>query len=166
MKVGIDIYDKLAKHLDDLPAGFPRTESSVEMKILRRIFNPEDAEFALHLTLIPEAPRVIARRAKIPVKEAARRLEDMEKKGLIMGIVEKNKPPLYMASQFAVVFWENQVNNLDPELVQNFEDYVDTFMEEGFWHGTPQMRTIPVNKSIATENVVMPYEKAEELVRS
>ena len=164
--MAIDIYERLAKHLDELPAGFPRTKSGVEMRILRRLFTPEDAEFAMHLTLIPEEPRVIARRAKIPVKEAARRLEEMEKKGLIMGIVEKNRPPLYMASQYALGFWEGRVNNLDPELVQDNEAYWDTYMEQGFWRGTPQMRTIPVNKSIAIENTVMPYERAEELVRS
>jgi len=161
-----DIYEKLAKHLDNLPAGFPRTESGVEMRILRRIFTPEDAEFAMHLTLIPEEPRVIGRRAKIPVGEAARRLEEMEKKGLIISVRQENKPPLYMASQYAVGFWEGQVNKLDPELVQNAEEYMGTFMEHGFWRGTPQMRTIPVNKSISIENVVMPYERAEELVRS
>ena len=161
-----DIYEKLAKHLDNLPAGFPRTESGVEMRILRRLFTPEDAEFAMHLTLIPEEPRVIARRAKIPVNEAARRLEEIEKKGLIMGIHRENKSPLYMASHFAVGVWEGQVNKLDPELIQNFEEYLDTFMEHGFWGGTPQMRTIPVNKSIAIQNVVMPYERAEELVHS
>ena len=161
-----DVYEKLAKHLDNLPAGFPRTESGVEMRILRRVFTPEDAEFAMHLTLIPEEPRVIARRAKIPVEEAARRLEEMEKKGLIVCIPQENKSPLYGASQFAVGFWEAQVNKLDPELVQNVEDYLDTFMNQGFWRGVPQMRTIPVNKSISVQNEVMPYERAEELVRA
>jgi len=161
-----DIYEKLAKHLDNLPAGFPRTESGVEMRILRRLFTPEDAEFAMHLTLIPEEPRVIAHRAKIPVNDAARRLEEMEKKGLIMGIHRENKSPLYMASHFAVGIWEGQVNRLDPELVQNVEEYLDPFLAQGFWRGTPQMRTIPVNKSISVQNVVMPYERAEELVRS
>ena len=62
-----DIYKRLAEHLDNLPGGFPRTESGVEIRILRRLFTPEDAEFATQLTLIPEEPRVIARRAKIPV---------------------------------------------------------------------------------------------------
>ncbi|HYA93214.1 MAG TPA: 4Fe-4S dicluster domain-containing protein [Thermodesulfobacteriota bacterium] len=161
-----DIYEKLAKHLDNLPAGFPRTESGVEMRILRRLFTPEDAEFAMHLTLIPEEPRVIARRAKIPVKDAARRLEEMEKKGLIRSVPQDNNPPLYMATQFVVGFWEGQLNKLDPELVQYGEEYLDTAAKEAFWRGTPQLRTIPVNKSISIENVVMPYERAEELVRS
>ena len=161
-----DIYEKLAKHLDNLPAGFPRTKSGVEMRILRRLFTPEDAELAAQLTLIPEEPRVVARRAKIPVQEAVSRLEEMEKKGLIFSRRQENKPPLYMAAQYAVGFWEGQLNKLDPELVQNNEEYLDTLMEQALWRGAPQLRTIPVNKSISVENVVMPYERAEELVRS
>ena len=30
----VEIYEKLAQHLDDLPAGLPRTDSGVEMRIL------------------------------------------------------------------------------------------------------------------------------------
>ena len=29
-----DVYEKLAKHLDNLPGGFPQTKSGVEMRIL------------------------------------------------------------------------------------------------------------------------------------
>lgn len=162
-----DVYEKLAKHLDNLPGGFPQTKSAVEMRILRRIFTPEDAEFATHLTLIPEEPRVIARRAKIPVEGAARRLEEMEEKGLIISFREENKPPSYMAEQFVVGFWEGQVNKLDPELVQMVEEYRDTIIKEvTLGRRTPQLRTIPVNRSISIENVVMPYERAEELVHT
>ena len=58
--MAMDVYDKLVKHLDNLPPGYPRTDSGVEMRILHRLFTPEDAELALHLTLIPEEARVIA----------------------------------------------------------------------------------------------------------
>src|SRR3974377_1659249 len=82
--MAIDVYERLAQHLDNLPGGYPRTESGVELRILRRLFTPEEADLALHLTLIPEEPRVVALRARMPVEEAARRLEDMAQKGLII----------------------------------------------------------------------------------
>jgi hypothetical protein len=116
-----DVYERLAQYLDDLPAGFPRSESGAEMRILRRLFTPEHAELALHLTLIGEEPRVIARRAKIPVEEAARRLEAMDRKGLIFSVQREGQPPQYQALQFAVGFWEGQVNALNRELVQDYE---------------------------------------------
>jgi ferredoxin len=161
-----EIYERLAQHLDDLPGGFPETESGVEIRILRRLFTPEFAELAVHLTLIPEEPRVIARRAKIPVQEATQRLEEMFKKGLIVGVHRKNKPPLYMALQFLVGFWESQVNRLDRELIQDFEEYLPFYNDSGISQVTGQLRTIPVGKSISTQAEVMLYERAEELVRA
>jgi ferredoxin/DNA-binding Lrp family transcriptional regulator len=161
-----DVYEKLVQHLDDLPGGFPRTESGVEVRILRRLFTPEDAELALHLTLIPEEPRVIARRAKIPVEEAAQRLEEMLERGLIFGVHRENKPPLYMALQFLVGFWETQVNKLDRELIQEFEEYLPFYSDHSIGWEAPQLRTIPVGKSISTQTEVMLYERAEELVRA
>lgn len=161
-----NIYEKLAKHLDDLPGGFPRTEGGVELRILRRLFTPEDAELAPHLTLIPEEPRVIARRAKIPVEEAIRRLKEMNKKGLILEVQRKGKPPLYMAIQFVVGFWEAQVNKLSRELAEDFEEYFPSLIGGSLWGKTPQLRTIPVEKSITVQPEVMPYERAEELVRN
>jgi len=161
-----DIYERLAEHLDNLPGGFPRTESGVEMRILRRLFTPEDANLAVRLTLIPEEPRVIARRTKIPVEEASRRLEEMVKHGLISGVYPKNKSPLYMAQQFIVGFWEGQVNRLSRELIQDFEEYLPFYTEQNIGSGIPQLRTIPVGKSISTKTEVMPYERAEELVRT
>jgi electron transport complex protein RnfB len=163
--MGTDVYQKLARHLDNLPAGFPRTESGVEIRILQRLFTREDAELALYLTLIPEEARVIARRAGIAVEEATRRLKEMDQKGLILGIRREEKPLQYMAQQFVVGFWEAQVNKLSRELVEDFEEYLPSLFDLKSWQKTPQLRTIPVNKSISVQNEVMPYERAEELVR-
>ena len=160
-----DIYKKLAKHLDNLPGGFPSTPSGVEIRILRRIFTPEEAELAIHLALIPEEPRVIARRAKLPVAEAAQKLEEMDKKGQVIGIRRKGEPVQYMAQQFIVGIWEGQVNKLSRELVEEFEEYMPSLFDPGTWRKVPQMRTIPVEKSIAVQHEVMPYERAEEVVR-
>ncbi len=161
-----DIYDKLAEHLDSLTGGFPRTESGVEIRILKRLFTPDDAKLAIHLTQIPEGARVVARRAKIPVEEASRRLEEMFKTGLISGIYPKDKPPLYMALQFVIGIWENQVNRLTRELIQDVQEYLPFYNKKNVEVGVPQLRTIPVGKSIGAKTEVMPYERAEELVKN
>jgi len=160
-----DVYKKLAKHLDSLPAGYPSTESGVEMRILRQLFTPEDAELAMHLTLISEEPRVIAYRAGIPVEEASLRLDEMDKKGLIFSILHKGESMQYRIQQFIVGFWEGQVNKLSHELVLDFEEYLHTFVDLNLWQKMPQLRTIPVGESISVKTDVMPYERAEELVR-
>jgi ferredoxin len=37
-----DVYRALREHLDSLPAGFPATSSGVEIRILKRLFNPAE----------------------------------------------------------------------------------------------------------------------------
>lgn len=160
-----EIYKKLARHLDELPAGYPSTESGVEISILKRLFTPEDAELAVHLTPIPEEGRVIARRAGIDLSEADHRLENLAKKGLIFCIARPGKPPLYMASQYMVGIWEYQVDCLNEGLIRDMNEYLPTFINADTWKKAPQLRTIPVGRSLDASMYVLSYEKADELVR-
>ena len=159
------IYLRLARHLDNLPGGFPATESGVELRILRQLFSPEDADLACHLTLIPEIPAVVARRVGISSTDAAERLADMVRRGLIMPHGKPGEPVRYMALHFVVGIWENQVNRLSPELIRDVNEYFPTFIDYRAWRAAPQMRTVPVGRSISTIREVMPYDQAEALVR-
>lgn len=160
-----DPYIKLARHLDSLPGGFPSTPSGVELRILRRLFTPEEAELALSLTLLTEESRVIAHRAGISVEEAAQRLVDMETKGLLFAVHPPGAPPQYMAMNFVVGIWEFQVARLTPGLIEEFEEYMPYLFEDS-WNKVPQLRTIPIHESIDSTMDVMTYERAEELVRA
>jgi hypothetical protein len=59
-----------ARHLVRLPAGFPATAEGIELRIPGRLFSPVETECALHLSLIPEGSRVIARKVEISLVEA------------------------------------------------------------------------------------------------
>lgn len=161
----MDVYERLAQFLDTLPAGYPKSEDGREIDLLQRIFTPEEAELALHLTLIAEPARVIARRVKRPLEEVAEQLESMARKGLIYSIHADEEAPKYMATQFAVGIFEFQVGRLDREMAGKAHAYLET-ISPSFWQRMPQLRTIPVNESIPAESAVMIYEQAENLVRS
>jgi electron transport complex protein RnfB len=45
------VYYRLAKVLDTLPNGFPPTESGVEIRLLEKIFTPEEADLFCDLRL-------------------------------------------------------------------------------------------------------------------
>jgi len=161
-----DVYIRLAKHLDKLPGGFPSTESGVEIRILKRLFTPEEAELDLKLTLIPEEVWVIAHRAKIPEEEAAARLEEMAKKGLIYRMRQRGKPVKYLTYQFIIGIWEFHVNDLDSQLIADMNEYIPILFNSDSWSNLPQLRTIPVGKSIDAGLEILPYEHVEELIRS
>ena len=60
----LDIYRELQKHLDKMPVGYPATESGVEIRILKHLFSPEQAELALYLAYQPLSLEKIYRKAK------------------------------------------------------------------------------------------------------
>jgi NAD-dependent dihydropyrimidine dehydrogenase PreA subunit len=159
-----EIYKRLAKHLDNLPGGFPPTESGVELRILKRLFTPEEAELAMNLTLLPEEAPVVVHRAGLPPDETGKRLEEMAAKGLILRSGRDPARPRYMAVSYVWGIWEFHVNDLDKELIQYQEEYMGDLFKEA-WK-VPQMRTIPVGRSVTPQLEVMPYEIAEELVRA
>lgn len=160
-----DIYQKLAKHLDNLPGGFPPSETGVELRILKKLFTPEEAELAISAGLIPEEARVIAKRAKIDPAEAETRLAELAGKGLIFSIVREGRPTLYMAAQYVIGIWEYHVNELDEELVRDMNEYIPTLFNLETWEAHPQLRTIPVEKSLEAGHEVLAYEQAREIVK-
>ena len=160
-----DVYQALREYLDSLPGGFPSTESGVEIRILKCLFSPDEAELAQHLRPKPEPGMVIAERAGISEQEIGPMLQQMARKGLIFSIVTGDRPPAYMAAQFVVGIWEYHVNDLDEGFVKDMEEYMPILAKEAFDH-VPQLRTIPVGKSIDAGMEVLPYERAEQLVRN
>jgi electron transport complex protein RnfB len=161
-----DVYLRLARHLDDLPAGFPATKSGVELRILRRLFTEEEAETAVLLSVLPEGPESVAVRAGLSVAETARRLEEMSRKGLIYRHSDKGEGIRYSANQYVIGIWEYQVNRLEPELIRDMDEYMETLLMEGSWKKTPQLRVVPVREAIPVRHEVLAHEKAEEMVRA
>jgi len=162
----MDIYRKLQEHLDKLPGGFPATESGVELRILKKLFSPEQAELALHTQLMPEPAAAIAQRAGLDEAEANARLHEMTRQGLLFSVEMKGRPPLYMAAQYVVGIWEYQLNRLDEEFVRDMQAYMPNLFDMEVWKKAPQLRVIPIGASVAAGNAVMAYEQAEEMIRS
>ncbi|GAB4255552.1 MAG: 4Fe-4S binding protein [Deferrisomatales bacterium] len=160
----LDPYRRLARHLDELPGGFPPTDSGVELRILRRLFTEEEAELAVHLTVIPEPARVVARRAGLAPDQTASLLEEMARKGLVFR-TRVGGEPHYLAAQFVVGIWEYHVEDLDEELIRDVNEYLPAVFDPEVWRKAPQLRTIPVGKSLQVRHRALPYEQAERLVR-
>ena len=76
-----DVYKRLAKKLDELPNGYPATESGVELKLLEHMFAPDEAEMFIKLRPILESVETIAERIGKPIDEMQAILDDMVLKG-------------------------------------------------------------------------------------
>ncbi|MEW6532470.1 MAG: 4Fe-4S binding protein [Thermodesulfobacteriota bacterium] len=152
-----DVYKRLAEKLDGLPNGFPASESGVELKILQRIYTPEEAEMALKLRPIPETPEAISERLGIPLDELQPILDNMVDKGQI-GSAKMKGEQVYMVVPFVVGVFEFQLHRLDKEMVDLIEEYGPTLMRTVGEFAPALLRVVPVNLQTKLEQQVLPYE--------
>jgi hypothetical protein len=78
------VYTRLQRHLDRQAVGFPATRSGVEIKLLKHIFTPEEAEIACCLNYKFEPLEMIFSRAGRLVDSAdelEQRLDQIQQKG-------------------------------------------------------------------------------------
>lgn len=158
------VYKRLARHLDRLPGGFPATAEGVELRILERLFTPDQAELARHLTLLHETPAVIALRVGWPETRVAPLLAEMTARGLVFSKGETEDRPTYMAAQFAVGIWEYQVGHLTKGLAEEMEAYLPHLLNANTWGRAPQMRVVPVARSIDARQEILTHEQAAALL--
>ena len=141
----------MQKHLDRMPVGYPATESGVELRILEQLFTPEEAEVAVQLSMVGEPIERIYKRINKRVKsidELQKILDRMEHKGTLLASSVKGSA-FYKNAPFAIGTWEFQVERLTTGLINDFEEYLrKEFGKELTRTMIPQLRTVPVGKSI------------------
>ncbi|MFA5903936.1 MAG: 4Fe-4S dicluster domain-containing protein [Desulfobacula sp.] len=159
-----DVYERLAKHLDNLPASYPATDSGVEIRILKQLFTPEEAEAATALTLFPESADIIAKKLDKNESDTEKLFYSMSRKGLISRSGKGQHK--YMAAHFIMGIWDYHVNALDERLIRDANEYIPQIWEKTWAkQKTQQKRVIPISKSIPVEMNIMPYEKAEGIIK-
>jgi len=157
------IYSELRKFMDTMPSGFPETPTGVEIKILKKLFSPEQAKLTMKLKKDPEEVSIIAKRINHDESELSKKLEELAQKGLIYRIKRDGKI-FYQAYQFVVGVYEFQVNNLDKEFCELFEEYLPYWGMSLASVKTSQMRVIPVGSAFTPKSTVATYNKIRDLV--
>ncbi len=162
-----NIYERLRERLDMFPQGFPKTESGVELEILRRLFTADEAEIALHLHPFPEKVASISERTGKDKNELAKTLYEMSRRGLIMRYAGPEGELYYALIPWMVGIWELQLNNLTPENIELYEKY----FQEGIVplqrrRKLGGFRVIPVEKGIEGNTEIQPYERVSQIIES
>lgn len=152
-----DVYARLASKLDNLPNGFPPSPSGVEQRILRKLFSPEDAAWALQLKPFPESVGAIARRLGQPLATVQDRLDDMADRGLI-GAFRHEGRLRYMFVPFVIGIYEFQLGRMDRELAELVEEYFPTLMAAVGGRKPAFARVIPVGTHIEARAQVLPHD--------
>ncbi|MFB0561333.1 MAG: 4Fe-4S binding protein [Candidatus Lokiarchaeia archaeon] len=164
-----DAYRELQKHLDQMPIGFPATESGVELRVLKHIFTPEEAKIATKLSWEFEPSETIYNRFdknEISIEELKEKLDNIAKKG---GLYYKNvgDETYYANAPLVVGMHELQIKRLTEEFVEDMVQYGrEGFGTELFRTGISQLRVIPIERSITREGYTATYDDVREIIKN
>jgi len=172
------VYRELQQHLDKSPVGYPSTESGVDIQLLKYLFTTEEAIIAKYLSNIQleSAGRIYKRARKsglhVSLDEFRQKLDHMVRKGTILAYSEGYPEKRYKnAGVTAGGIVDFQVNRLTRDLVDTFGKY----HEEQFAKaettgriGIPQLRTIPVEKSlpVTKKHRVSTYDDVRAIIEN
>ena len=156
-------YHLLAERLDALPNGFPSTPDGAELRLLEKLFTPQEAALAAQLRMSLETPAEVAARLGGDPKEIRQMLKSMTQRGLIRaGRAEKGLG--YGLLPFVVGFYENQNGRMDTEMARLFEDYYRQAFGTALAIQPAFHRVIPVGESVRVDMEVHPFESAASLI--
>jgi len=158
-----DVYARLADALDRLPNGFPRTESGVELAVLRKIATPEEADLASRLSGTMEPTDAIAARAGLAPAEARRALMGLVRKGMAW-FEREGGVNRFRLAPFIVGLYEAQLDVLDEELARLVEEYFAQGGAAGIMGPEPALhRVIPAQTAVEHE-WVLPYDDVRAIM--
>lgn len=163
------IYRLLQRHLDKQTVGFPATLLGSDIRFLRRIFTPDEAKIALHLSYKPASLDEIAEKAAQEFSADRTRLllDSMFKKG---GIAWKKRDSIdswYLTPMVVGIYENAQDGTASPEFLDRADAYINSLpFGRAFLNAQPsQMRTIPINKSISMSHPVSTYDQIRGILQ-
>ena len=116
-------YRRLARSLDALPNRYPPADDESDLRLLAKIFLPEEAALAADLLPELEPPAQIAARLGRDMREVSSLLKEMSKKGQIAFGKTSQGRLGFGLMPFVVGIYEAQAGRIDAEMAGLFEEY-------------------------------------------
>ncbi len=163
------VYRNLQKRLDTHPVGFAASANNADIKLLKHIFTPEQAELMCRLgwhyrstaDLYAHVADLVGSQVKL-----GQILHDILKKGGVFYRKEDDQETWAIAP-LIVGMYEWQIDRLTPTMLNDFHDYGSSPKttpppKERPW----QMRVIPIEKSVAQDLLIGNFDEIRNHVKS
>jgi len=164
-----DPYEYLAERLNSIPNGFPPADDGAHLRLLQKLYTPQEAALTSNLRLTPETVDQIFNRLDVNFlaikdqKALKVLLKQMARKGLVA--VEKNSAGLcFRLLPFVVGVYEYQAGKIDKELALLFEDYYKKAFGRTLSVTPALHRVVPVNETITQGIEIRPHENVLEII--
>lgn len=161
----MEIYNQLATALNKLPNGFPRTESGIELELLKRIFTPDEAGIACQLGYRMESGVDIAVNNGLDFEEVQKQLFQMVQKGQLWTANWKGVPHFRLAP-WIVGIYEAQTRRMDHDFAHLVEQYFHEGGMIGLMTPIPAFhRVIPAQSAVKSE-WILPYDDVKAVLNA
>lgn len=168
MMEATDPYRRLQKRLDEMPVGYPVSESGVEIDLLKEMFTLEQARLAAHLDYKHQAVDEVLETAgeEFGSREELRgHLDEIVAKG---GIARRTRDGQDQYALIPLVLWgmfEHRLKMLTPSYLGNFGQYMQKeFGAELATVSLPRSRYIPVEESVEPDLRISTYDELHHLI--
>ena len=166
--ININPYLMLARHLDKSLLGAPMSEEL--LALLKALFSPEEAGLAAEIPFKPARVGALAQDVPMDPDELGERLADMARRGLLYER-ETEKGNYYsllplVPGMLETQFMTGEVSSEKKKLAALFNAYYEGGVGRAVTsHQAPYGRVIPVNRVVENKQEILPYEKADEIIR-
>ena len=171
-----EVYVRLRDLMNSLAFGYGPTEEGFEFPLLQRFFSPEDAEHVLEMPVdcFFTAEEFAAKTGRT-LEDATALCEDMGLRGLIYRQNREGETLRYRVVPVAHGFLEFNVDAIADDVAKDDFDWLKSKGKHageiwGYqWFGSTEMpffRAVPINEDVVSDGGVMPYDSAEQIIRS
>ncbi len=167
----MSLYDKLAALIDDSPVGAPKSDEFIQM--LEILYPPGEVEMAVLLSFARSKKlEDIAKEAGMSEVEASKILEEMAAKGTIFSKKSGDTRSYKLWPIYAGIFeYTTLSNKFDPETHKRLNElwryyYMKDMVHELGNTQPPWKRVLPTETAIPSNEEILPYEVAAELLRT
>ena len=166
-----EIYHRVAKVLDALPNGFPSTPDGLEIKLLKKVFTPDEAELFCDLKPGLETVEQIAERTGRALAGLEAKLTLMAKRGELLGI-NFGGTKLFAILPWVVGIYEYQIARMDREFCELTEEYMKYSAPQllapqpHVMQTLPIQRTLPIQTEILATQQALPYQQVSAIIEN
>lgn len=163
-------YKALRKHLDTMPVGLPATLSGVERRLLQNMFNIGEARLAIYMNWRYQTAEMIFEKAgealDMSEEDVGNILSTMEKKGAIAAR-EVDGRWEFALHPLVIGMYEMQLPRFNSGLYVDLRKYVGPiFGIEYLSSAIPQLRIVPVEKSVTSEHNIATYDEIRNIIEN
>jgi Na+-translocating ferredoxin:NAD+ oxidoreductase subunit B len=160
-----DTYQRLRESIDKYSVGMAKTETGVEIRVLKKLFTEDEAKMYINLTDNLQSAEEIGKQIGKDPKEVEALLKRMTLKGHTFPRFPKKEgePFYYAAAPFIHGILEHQLGRFDKELAELLEEY---WQAGAVSRQVPGLRTIPVQTAIdqSLSKVIATYDDAKAII--